>query len=143
MKAILFIVFVFMSNVAYSRSIVESDLIWIWSPNEEAPKYEGVNSYELVVGFDMKAIYIPLDKEGKRMSAFLDFEYMPSESQGSVFVFYCFLRGHHLITLSLGGWVSSGMKSLFGYEYWLERDGISYKIYNGVPVYFLRLENRV
>ncbi|WP_162926308.1 hypothetical protein [Teredinibacter purpureus] len=112
---------------------MKEDLVGSWIPSGEMPRQEGVRNYELVVNEDMSASYISTDAYKGKDKFRLNCKYKPSTSQDSIFIYYCYLKELHLITLALGGWQSESGELLFGYEYWLgsPRPG---QIHGGLPV---------
>lgn len=121
-------------SLAFSETLQENDLIGTWVPSGEMPREEGIANYTLTVEHDFRATYISADK-GYRLSC----DYKPSKSQDSIFVWYCYLKEQHLITLSLGGWKLKSGSLLYGYEYWLGYPEPG-EIHGGLPV-SLEFEN--
>ncbi len=114
--------------LAFAETLHEPDLVGTWVPSGEMPREGGVANYTLTVGHDFSATYISADK-GYELSC----DYKPSSSQDSIFVWYCYFKGHHLITLSLGGWKLESGSLLYGYEYWLGYPEPG-EIHGGLPV---------
>ncbi|MCW8126155.1 hypothetical protein [Microbulbifer halophilus] len=117
----------------------KDDLPGIWHPSGQMPREDGVRNYKLIIKNDMSAKYVALEKKNKPLS--LTCNYKRSDSQSSIFVYYCYLGDNHLITLSLGGWESGSTMMLYGYEYWLG-DPKPGEIYGGLPVSLTRGKNK-
>ncbi len=116
------------SAMAGSATLESEDLIGTWVPSGEMPRAEGVAEYAFAVQSDMSATYKDIGN-----SQSLECDYKPSNSQKTIFVWYCYLNEKHLITLSLGGWSSESGALLYGYEYWLGHPKPG-QIHVGLPV---------
>lgn len=123
----------FFSVSCFSESLMQEDLVGSWTPSGEMPRETGIRNYELIVNKDMNASYIAMDVHEKKDEIRLNCKYKPSASQDSIFVYYCYLKELHLITLALGGWQSESGELLFGYEYWLGSPKPG-QIHGGLPV---------
>ena len=133
MKILVSSFLLFLSISALAESLEESDLIGFWSPSGQMPRESGVQNYTLEITHDLTARYISLDE-----SIELECSYKQSTSQTSIFVYYCYFDGKHLITLSLGGWnLEPAAQMLFGYEYWLGFPSPGH-IHGGLPVSLIK-----
>lgn len=132
---IIFLFMLLLASVAHGESLKKDDLPGVWHPSGMMPREDGVRNYKLIIKKDMTAKYVALGNKNNPPS--LTCNYKPSNSQDSIFVYYCYLGDDHLITLSLGGWVSDSTMMLYGYEYWLgyPKPG---EIYGGLPVSLTR-----
>lgn len=126
-------VFIVLPSVSMSDSLVESDLPGVWRPSGEFKREQSVRDYELHVDSDLDAEYVSLGGVKKKDVLKLGCSYKPSDSQDSVFVYYCYLNDLHVITLSLAGWKSESGQLLFGHEYWLGSPEPG-DIHGGLPV---------
>lgn len=120
--------------LAFGETLQEQNLVGTWVPSGEMPREEGVANYNLSIQPDFSATYTSIGKDYS-----LACDHKPSDSQGSVFVWYCYLNEKHLITLSLGGWRLESNALLYGYEYWLGHPEPG-EIHGGLPV-SLELDN--
>lgn len=129
-KAFLFCLLIVPASLSLADTIKAEELEGGWGPRGKIPVSEEVVLYNFTVGGKMEATYESVD--GKIQ---LQCKYKPSNTQVSVFVFYCYLGEKHLITLSLSGWSSESGRALYGYEYWLGWP-VPGSTYGGVPVSF-------
>lgn len=122
---------IFVPSFVYGGTLAEKDLVGEWTPSGEYPYTEEITLYRLSISKDFSVQYIPI-KEGFKP---LTCQYKASETQNSVFVFYCYIRDIHAITLSLAGWESSSGSAqlIYGHEYWLGYPNPG-EIYGGIPV---------
>ena len=118
------------ASFSFADTIKARELEGDWWTSGQIPVSEEVALYNLTVGENMEATYESVN--GKIQ---LKCNYKPSNTQESVFVFYCYYDEKHLITLSLSGWSSERGKVLYGYEYWVGWP-VEGSIYGGVPVSF-------
>ncbi len=133
MNKLFAVILITLSGSAFSATLAPKDLIGRWVPSEQVPTSSEVVKYNLTVNQDLSATYKSTGKQSFELAC----KYMPSTTQQSVFVFYCFLKGQHLITLSLSGWVQKRAgKMAYGYEYWLGSPEPG-STYGGVPVSFV------
>ena len=115
-------------TISGAVTLQKMDLVGRWVPSGEMPRAASNTDYALVVQPDMNATY-----EGVENGPKFECNYKPSNSQESIFVWYCYLKEKHLITLSLGGWRSESGALLYGYEYWLGSPEPG-QIHGGLPV---------
>ncbi|MBQ0759711.1 MAG: hypothetical protein KBT72_08660 [Zhongshania sp.] len=129
-KVSLFCMLTIPVSFSFADTIKIEELEGGWEPSGQIPVSEDVVLYNLTVGNNMEATYESVN--GKIQ---LQCRYKPSNTQESIFVFYCYHDKKHLITLSLSGWSSERRKSLYGYEYWVGWP-VPGSTYGGVPVSF-------
>jgi hypothetical protein len=128
MLRVILVILLALPVMAGAATLQKEDLVGTWAPSGETPRTEGVAEYAFTVQPDMSATY-----EGVSNGPSLECKYKPSNSQQSIFVWYCYLKEKHLITLSLGGWRSESGALLYGYEYWLGHPEPG-QIHGGLPV---------
>ena len=130
MRISTFTLLLLLSFFSAAESLKVSDLPGEWEPSGQMPREASVNNYQLKINPDLTASYEAIGSD-----TVLRCDYKPSVTQDSIFVFYCYLDQKHMITLSVGGWVSiqTNERMLYGYEYWLgyPRAG---QIHGGLPV---------
>ena len=133
MNKLIFVILASLSNAAIAATLEPQDLVGHWVPSDQIPTSSEVVKYNLTINQDLSATYEAVGEQPFELAC----KHMPSSTQQSVFVFYCYLRDQHLITLSLSGWVQKrGGKMFYGYEYWLGSPEPG-STYGGVPVSFV------
>lgn len=138
MIRILVLLMLLQAGNTMARSLAEKDLSGGWEPSGELPMAKNIKQYRLELTPNLNAEYIALSALGEPTGFRLRCEYKPSDTQYSVFVFYCYLKENHLITLALAGWSSESGQLLYGYEYWLGYP-VPGEIHGGIPVSFSKI----
>ena len=128
MKRVFLLLIVLQSAHVNSSTVDGNELAGKWVPSGEMPREAGVPIYTFTIGKDLSGEYADSEK-----GYFLKCKYKASNTQNSVFVWYCYMDTKHVITLSLAGWSSESGKLLYGYEYWLGHPKLG-EIHGGLPV---------
>lgn len=120
---------VFVSPAGGADSLGPADLPGLWSPSGEFRYTDEVPQYDLEIRPDLSAKY-----RARNDDLVLSCEIVNRYPGQQVFVFNCSLQETHYVTLALAGWsLESGVKYLYGHEYWLGWPDTG-DIYGGVPV---------
>jgi len=139
-RFIAFIIIHLASFDVMAGNLTQEDLVGMWVPSGEMPREDHVSNYMLVVDKNLSAIYSTIDNT-ENNNIELNCSFKQSSSQDTIFVYYCFLKEKHLITLALGGRRTITKMLLYGYEYWLGYPSPG-EIHGGLPVSLSRVESK-